>query len=92
MDSKTFQIVDFSIAGVMEQHKDFIVNGTALNLLKQCCTTVDDLMETRPYDLHTSISDDADDCVSGTIALFDPDSGVSVCSFTVNRLFIKGGT
>lgn len=91
MDSNTFQIVDFSVAGAMEQHKDFIVNGTALNLLKQCCAAADGLMDAHPYDLRTSMSDIGDDGVDCIIELLDPDSGAQVCSFTVYRLFIKGG-
>lgn len=88
MNSKTFQIADFSIAAAAEQRPCWTLDMNALRRLEQCCKALDYILESGDYEVRVAVPVDGDDAGSCCVELVTTDSGKPICSTTVNRLFI----
>ena len=91
MNSKTFQIADFSIAAAAERRPGWTLDMNALRRLEQCCIALDHIQDSENYEVRVVVPVDGDEAGSFHVELVAMDSGMPICSITVNGLFIPDG-
>ena len=80
----SYDIVDFSLAGALENNSGLVLNQEALDVVKTTCAMADRLIETGRYDLSTGITEEG----GVRIALKDPDTKKEMRKFLIEYVLI----
>ena len=80
----SYHLIDFTIAGALEQHPNWSVNKDRLANLKQRCAEIDDLYTTGNYRLTSDVDED----MRLTAILTDEESGFETYCLILSGFFV----